>query len=218
MVKFILGDYETDEHNWAKHHKKLGNFVKVVYEDGEVTTTQNETLLKIMEEQPELLVSKDVKLLRSKENKVVDATYYYLMIENQDYKNGDIRHYHIGATNTKQTAYVRLKFMFGDAVAYIDTEYSSRGSYAQDVGSYISNPDIISDIIDELSELNLSREESLSEKGIHVYGDSDSDPEVHIVVVDTTYFTETVIDIEVRELEQAFVGIELYDFKQTIVD
>src|SRR5690625_1874544 len=95
MIKFGLKSFQPEFLTWSKHHKTLGLHVKRVYPNGEETLPKDENLRKLIIENGNLLKSKTVTLIDRKTNKFLEATDYYLNLNNLDYEEADLDFYSI---------------------------------------------------------------------------------------------------------------------------
>lgn len=209
MVKFEYKDYSTELPNWSRHHKTIGARVKRVYEDGEVTLPKEKKVQQLVKEYESALIPHAVTLINWDTSKERSATDYYLPCKNTDYKEADVLDYGVGAVNTKETLHIRLKFVMDYATIYLDHELKTEGSYALSFFGLLSMD--IDDLIDEIVE----NSKGLAEDGIEASKEEGSD--YHVVAV-TNYGEATDFHLEKRDLQQALVGIEVYQFDLEIVD
>lgn len=211
MITFGFKDYTVEMPNWSKHHQEIGVHVKRVYSDGKVVETDNETLLRLMKEHGNLLKEKAVILFSAEGSKT--GTDFYLPLSNQQYKDGRLSYYSVGAMNTKQTTSVRYSFQLEEVSFKLDHTFKSAGSYASsffDQIRYIEGS--IEEVIQDILDKDLSEEDSLSEYGLAKGHDED-----YQIVVVTEKLEITTIEVSKQELLKALVGIEIYAFEQEIV-
>lgn len=210
MIKFGFNDYTVEMPNWSKHHQEMGVHVKRVYPDGKVIEPKDETLLRLMRKNGNLLKEKSVLLFTPNgEQRVTD---YYLPLQNQQYADGRLSYYSVGAMNTKQTTHIRYSFQIEEASFKLDYAYKSSGSYASSFFDQVRHLEgAIEEAIEEILEKGLSKEESLAE-----YGIATGEEDFEILVIDD-YLDVQQIDILKHELLKSLVGIEIYKFEQEIV-
>lgn len=211
MVKFAFEGYETEYPSWSKHHKTLGTHVRRVYDDGEVIHSNDEQVKAIVEANEDKLKVKHVTLFSRKTDSRRDAKDYFLPLTNLEYEGEDLEYYSNGASNTKQTTYVRLKFLIEDNLFVLNHSYKSSGHYAQSFNSFLGSLDdyALEEIIDEI----LDKEGELEDVGIEK-GESD---DYHIVVADKALCPED-FEIGKHELFESLVAVEVYKYDMEIVD
>jgi len=209
MVKFAFEIYETEIPNWSKHHKMLGIHVRRVYKDGEIVEAKTKSLRELVAKHEDKLQSKHVSLFNHKENKRRDATDYFLPVYNQEYEEANLEHYSVGASNTKQTTHIRLKFMIEDNLFILGHEFKSSGHYAMSFYDVITNRDFIGDIIEETLETGKPIEEIGIAKG--------DDGGYHIVVANSASQPDD-FEIEKTELINSLVAVEVYKHDMEILD
>lgn len=210
MIKFGIGTTTFDYYDFAKHHKRMAIHIARKFEDGSVTDyIKDETFRKDVEGNPDMVFTKKRNIyLRSADSlQLVEDTFVWL--KNLEYDEGDIEYYSVGAMNTKQTTHVRLKFQFEYGRAYLDYNFKSSGPHAMSFESLCSH-NFVTNIIDEL----VGGDSTLKDDGITEGGSNSS---YTILIVDEN--GEAVdCELERYEIEQAFVGIEVYKFEHTIVE
>lgn len=209
MIKFGFENYETEFPNWSKHHRKLSIRVKRVCEDGRVIETENKDLLTVLESHSDKLLTKAVSLYDREFDKLTEAVDYYLPLFNLEYKESDIGYYDVGASNTSQTTFVRLKFLIEDNIFSLDYEYKTSGSHAMSFKSFLGGFDFVEDIIESV----LSKGLSLEECGISV-GDSED----YLIVVSDRVYNPESFEISKHDLFEGLVCVEVYDFDMKIDD
>lgn len=209
MVKFAFETLDINFPDWSKHHKALGAHVRRVYEDGEIVEAKTENVRELVAKHEDKLKSKHVTLFDRKEDKRRDATDYFLPVYNQEYAEANLEHYSVGASNTKQTTHMRLKFMIEDNLFILGHEFKSSGHYATSFYDVITNSDFIEDIIAETLETGKPIEEIGIAKG--------DDGGYHIVVANSASQPDD-FEIEKRELINSLVAVEVYKHDMEIVD
>lgn len=211
MIKFGFKDYETEYPLWSQHHKQLSLHVSREYEDGRVKETESELLKQYVNEHPERIRTKTVRLFDFENiDNTYNATDTYFIIDNLERIEG-IDDYSTGATNTEQTTYMRFKFLLDDNILYLDHSYFTGGTFAMSFASFVSNSSLIEDVIEEILEAG----KPIEETGIIRY-ESD-DEEMYKIAVANDMLAPFDFEIEKRELIESLVGIEIYKYDMVIL-
>lgn len=208
MIKFGYKEYEREYPEWSKHYPYVGACLKRVYSNGEVILPEDEKAKRLAEEYESELVAKPIQLWSDKERKLIPATDYYLILKNREYEEVDVPYYSIGAMNTEQTIYYRLKFQLEECFFCLAHTFKASGTFAMAFSDLLDSS-FISNVIGEILEQGLPLEKSGIEKIDNGY---------RIVVVDCKSKEPIDIEIELHELEKGLIGAEVYKFEQTITD
>lgn len=207
MIKFGLGSTEIEFHGFAKHHKRMPIHIGRFTEDGVYTNLiTSDAFQKDVDENPSKVFYKERNIYNSTSRAIEKVKDAFVWLENLEYKDGTTNYYSIGAVNTEQTMYIRLKFQFEHSEAYLDYKMTTSGQYASSFkdlvgGSFIR--DIIEEIVDECRPIE--------EAGIDV---SENGYYEMILVVDGEPIE---CEMPLHEIEQGFIGIEVYKFEQKII-
>lgn len=209
MVTFGFKEFQTEFHNWSKHHKTLGIQVKRVHQDGTVELPKDETLKELVINNEDVLQPKSITLYNTKANTRTEATDYYLPLQNLEYQQANLEYYSVGAMNTKQTTNIRLTFLIEYSTFILDYQFQSSGSYAMSFYDLLGSMDSIEEIIQNV----IDKEQPFQDVGIT---ETENGDYYLVLVSENGEFIET--EIEKRELLTSLVGVEVYQFEQEIVN
>lgn len=194
---------------WAKHHKTIGAHVIREYSDGRKVLPESDEAKKYIEANKEHLKKKHIKCYDRKQDALQDAIDYYLTLNNTTYQEPNIDYYDVGSSNTEQSFAMRLSFLVEDVRIIFDYNFKSNGSNAFSFYDLLSGNDAVRDIIHDI----IAEEKPFGTVGITKGQDED-----YIVVGVDKVGDHIEFGIDERELLNAFIGVELYNFTQTITD
>lgn len=208
MIKFGIGNTIMEYYDFAKHHKRMAIHVARTYSDGtKKDYIKSDTLREDIASNPDKVFTKKRNVYTRDLDKVDLVEETFVWLENRDYEIGDLEYYSTGASNTKQTTHVRLKFQFEYGRAFLDYKFNTSGSYATPFSSLCGHG-FIGSIIDEIIDDSTLKDDGIvrDENGV-------------ITMILTDENGEPVdCELQMHEIEDAFIGIEIYKFEQEIVD
>lgn len=210
MIDFKVGNTVFDYHNFAKHHKRMPIMIGRTYPDGRYEDLViADDFRKDIEDNPGDVFEKGRKIYDRKEDELLNVVDKFIWAHNTQYIDNELEYYATGMMNTRQTTYVRLKFLFENARAYLDYSYDTSGTFAMPFDSLCGHgfiETIINEAIDKtknpLQEIGFDRIDGNDYKVIIVADDGE--------VVD--------VEMPMHEIEGGFIGIEIYKFEQEIDD
>jgi hypothetical protein len=209
MIKFGFDGYQTEFPNWSKHHKVLSTHVRRVYDNGEVINANDELLKSIVEKNEDKLKSKHVDLFNRTTNDRSSATDYYLPLNNLEYEEADLDYYSVGSSNTKQTTFIRMKFLIENNLLVLSHSFKSSGHYAMSFRNYVEGMDFLEDMIEE----NIDKGKKIEDVGIEKGHDND-----YSIVVANELRCPDSFEIDKNELLESLVAVEIYKYDMTIID
>lgn len=210
MIKFGLGETVIEYYNFAKHHKRMAIHIARTFADGSTKDLINdEVFRKDVENNPDMTFTKKRTIYLRSDDTMQPVEDTFVWLKNLEYEDDDIEYYSVGASNTKQTTYVRLKFQFEYGRAYLDYKFSTSGSHAMHFKNLCSQG-FVRSIINELVE----DDSTLKDDGI---AEGNGDNSFIMIILDEN--GEPVdCELDLYEIEQAFIGIEVYKFDHQIVE
>lgn len=208
MIQFKLDNFAIKIDTWALHHKDIGVLYKRVDKNGNSDVSSDDKILALEKKYPDRVKPKKVSLW-SKEEGLVPATDYYILLPNTERPEVDVDYYSVRASNTKQVTHFRLEFQLEYSKFYLDHSFKSSGSHAMPFQSLICSDLAIYDVVGEILEKNLPIEKTGISKG--------HDNDYKILVVDQ-YGEAIDIEVSLSELEEGFIGATIYKFEQEIVE
>lgn len=210
MAKFGLGNYKTDFGEWAKHHKEIAIHIKRDHKsDKENVEVNDETLMKVIRDNKDKIIKKEVSLRDKKTYERSEAIDHFLPLKNLNYKNRNVEHYSVGASNTKQNTKLRLVFKLEYVDFITDYSYKSEGSFATSFYDLLNGFDCVGDILEELAE---DSEVEFADKGIMPGEEED----FYIVGIDE-YKRPIEFEISKSELLKSLIAIEVYEHEMEIL-
>jgi len=165
--------------------------------------TKNEILNALVDKNNSILKAKPVTLSVIESGERKEATDYYLLLKNKDFKPL-VNYFEMGASNTRQTMGVRYKFLLERSLFILDYTLTAKGNYP------LANVLDIEYIVEEVT----GEDNKLEDIGI---SKGDFPNEYNIVLVDE-YGNYTTIQIELNELMDYLIGVEIYDYQIEILD
>lgn len=206
VIEFKLGETSIDYFDFAKHHRRVPIHIGRTYEDGSYNDLiADETFRKDVADNQSMTFTAQNHIYQ--DSRLQPVTDLFIWLENAEYIERSFPYYSLGSVNTSQTSYVRLAFQFEDALAFLETEYNTSGTFASSFSNMINNGSMIQEIIDELLDEGLSVEDC----GIEKWG-----PKMYRIMAVSPKGWIEPIEVEVHELKEALIGVELYDFKHTV--
>lgn len=209
MIDFKVGNTVFDYHNFAKHHKRMPIMIGRTHGGGRYEDLViSDDFRKDIEDNAGDVFEAARKIYNRQTDTLEDVMDKFIWAKNTQYIDDEVTYYATRIMNTRQTTYVRLKFQFENARAYLDYKFDTSGSYAMPFDSLCGHGFIETIINDAIEE----SKNSLQETGFAVT--ESGDYQVIIVSDDGE-----VVDAEMPmfEIESGFIGIEVYKFEQEII-
>lgn len=206
-IKFGLDDFITERSQWSKHHKQLSLHVKRIYADGREIITEDKEVLALVEKYKDHLISNPIELYNMESNETINATDYFLLLNNLDYQEVDIDYYSIGSMNTKQDTHIRMIFQLGSDQFILDHSYKSAGGHAISFYDYM-DMDKIEDLLEEVA----NKSDTLEKYGIT----NNIEEKCYEIILVSKDGRINDAHVERQDLLRSFIGVEIYKFDQEI--
>lgn len=214
MLTFTYKDYTINDAIPAfKHHKQAAFLVLTEYDD---ESRENRGDAEVVKKYPERITSKRVSLFDFDTHKSIGATQHHILLDNEGYKERYEGEYHTTASNTSQKTSIRIYFTLDYNHFTFDYTYESAGSFAVTLYELFNGSDSIFEMIqDEIDRVTKEKKDPLAEIGIKNSDDPDLKGHFEILSLNEDKHLKQ-FDVSQNELLEAFVGIEIYEYKMKI--
>lgn len=218
-IRFGRDEFETDFPAWTKHQPTAGANVRADYKSGKTVYNDDEQLVEVAERYKDEWRQQLIHVMNKETGKLEEVILQYLPLFNLDRPENQMlwsdKTYEMGASNTKQTTYMRLNFLVDEAMVALDYHYSSQGSGAPSFYDHAIDMNTIEEMLEDMVEAGTTVEAN----GI---GEAEEEEPalgrvVHVVCIQKSGRVMS-FDISTIELAQHLIGIEMYDFDQQILD